>query len=112
MKYYKNVVTGEVFAFNADGSQDYLITKDMVELFGEALEQHLNPPLPPEIVEQVWLAEELETVATQLLLIEDGDPSALFGTDRQWRDYRIALRGWKEGAVGFPEIEQRPSRPS
>lgn len=62
--------------------------------------------------ESVWAVDEMKAIADQLLMLEDGDPKALSGTEREWRDYRIALRDWKEGAAGFPEIEQRPARPS
>lgn len=62
-------------------------------------------------VETEWIRDEMQVVADQLLRIEDGDPSALLGTEKQWRDYRIALRAWKEGAEGFPEIGARPQRP-
>lgn len=62
--------------------------------------------------EAEWVVAEMQLVADQLLRIEDGDPTALSGTEQQWRDYRIALRAWKEGAEGFPISEQRPVRPA
>ena len=62
-------------------------------------------------VEIAWKAAELLAVAEQLLRIEDGDPKALPGTDRQWRDYRIELRDWIEGAVGYPDATKRPVSP-
>lgn len=62
--------------------------------------------------EDEWTATEMVAVAGQLLMLEDEDPSALPGTAREWRDYRIALRAWKEGAEGFPISEQRPVRPA
>lgn len=61
--------------------------------------------------EASWVDAEMPIVAEQLVMIEDDDPSALPGTPRQWRDYRIALRAWKEGAEGFPKPESRPTRP-
>ncbi len=97
-----------------------------------------NPPegaveveAPPEWADQVWQfpgwgesvakqaetetlvkADELVLVADQLLRLEDDDPTALPGTARQWRDYRIALRAWSEGAEHFPDLEHRPQRPA
>lgn len=62
--------------------------------------------------ETAWVETEMPVVAEQLVMLEDEDPSALPGTARQWRDYRIALRTWKEGAAGFPEVAQRPTRPA
>lgn len=41
MKYYKKGY--EVFAFEADGSQDFLITKDMVRMSSEEVDKHINP---------------------------------------------------------------------
>lgn len=63
-------------------------------------------------VERVWQEDEMKLISEQLPAVEDGDPSALPGTEREWRDYRIKVRAWKEGAVGFPEAEKRPVRPS
>ena len=41
MKYYKK--NNEVYAFEADGSQDFLITKDMVRMSSEEVDKHINP---------------------------------------------------------------------
>lgn len=46
--------------------------------------------------EKSWRDLEMTLIADQLLRIEDGDPTALPGTDRQWRNYRIQLRAWAE----------------
>lgn len=49
MKYFFDPAVG-VRAFEADGSQDFLITPDMRQLTAEELEAHLNPPPTPEQV--------------------------------------------------------------
>ena len=41
MKYYK--LNGEVFAFESDGSQDDLITKDMTKMSDDDVDRHINP---------------------------------------------------------------------
>ncbi|WP_055128528.1 hypothetical protein [Pseudomonas mediterranea] len=64
------------------------------------------------VVEDTWRTAEVPFIADQLLAIEDDDPTALPGTDRQWRDYRIKVRAWKEGQTDFPDGTKRPSRPS
>ncbi len=67
--------------------------------------------LAPLIAEETeWVESERNFVTEQLEAIEDGEevPS----TEREWRDYRIQVRAWKEGAEGFPEAEKRPVRPS
>jgi len=52
MKYYKDV-KGEVFAFNADGSQDSYIKPDMVAMTQAQVDAHINPPLTPaQVIEQ------------------------------------------------------------
>lgn len=42
MKYFKK--NGVVFAFEADGSQDELITEDFVAMTAEEIAAHTNPP--------------------------------------------------------------------
>jgi len=63
-------------------------------------------------IEDQWRILEVAFIADQLIGIEDGDPSALPGTDAQWRAYRTKVRAWKEGALYFPDITHRPIRPS
>ena len=41
MKYYK--LNNEVYAFEADGSQDEYITEDMVKMTDEEVDIHINP---------------------------------------------------------------------
>lgn len=63
-------------------------------------------------VENAWRAEEVGFVADQLIGMEDSDPSALPGTELQWRSYRTLVRAWKEGAEYFPDSSHRPVRPN
>ena len=45
MKYYKN--KGKVYAYESDGSQDYIIPDDAVQMTDEEVESHLdNGPAP------------------------------------------------------------------
>lgn len=41
MKYYK--LNDVVYAFEADGSQDHLITNDHIEMTTEEIDQHISP---------------------------------------------------------------------
>lgn len=41
MKYYK--LNNEVYAFEADGSQDDYITEDMVKMTDDEVDRHINP---------------------------------------------------------------------
>lgn len=67
---------------------------------------------PLKDAETVWQTAEMAFIANQLTALEDQDPDALPGTDRQWRDYRIQVRKWLEGAEGFPAAALRPHRPT
>lgn len=63
------------------------------------------------VIEDEWRNGEMALIADQLIAIEDDDHSALPGTERQWRDYRTAVRAWKEGHFDFPDASKRPARP-
>ena len=41
MKYFK--FNGDMYAYEADGSQDHLITNDHIEMTTEEIDQHINP---------------------------------------------------------------------
>ena len=84
-----------------------LITKQMKEDSVKAAELVLAISR-----EDAWRTSELPFAADQLMAIDDDDPNRLPGTDREWRDYRIALRAWKEGNINFPEEALRPIRPT
>lgn len=43
MKYYKNETTGQVFAFEEDGSQDAFIAKQLVKLTPKEVKDHFAP---------------------------------------------------------------------
>ena len=45
MKYLKSPDTGEVFAFEEDGSQDEFIPAELVEMTADEVHAHLNPRL-------------------------------------------------------------------
>lgn len=70
----------------------------------------LLKPLRDE--QATWQVAEMTFIADQLIALEDLDPTALPGTERQWRDYRTQVRKWTEGAEGFPAVELRPRRPA
>ena len=42
MKYYRKT-NGVVYAFESDGSQDHLITKDLVQMKDDEVDKHINP---------------------------------------------------------------------
>lgn len=112
--YHENPWDGEIIhAFSADGSQDSYIKEGMVLMVDSEVDEFYSKKnnVVVESMEIAWVESEMEVVKEQLLRLEDDDPSALPGTERQWRDYRIALRAWKPGAEGFPYQNKRPKRP-
>lgn len=86
---------------------DWSKLRKAAEINAEAEAARLAPLIAAEVQ---WAEQERKFVAEQLEAIEDGEYA--IGTERQWRDYRIQVRAWKEGAEGFPEVEKRPVRPS
>lgn len=46
MKYFKDPETGDVYAYEADGSQDEYIKSGLVEMSVEDVEEHLRPNPP------------------------------------------------------------------
>lgn len=56
MKYYKHKMTGEVFAFAADGSDDECIAEELVLMSEAQVFDHLNPALPPPSRQQIEAA--------------------------------------------------------
>jgi hypothetical protein len=110
MKYYKNKETNEVFAFELDGSQDYLITKDFVAMEECEVYKHLNPEQSVEsliAIERYWRDSELTRADIELNKAQDGDGT---GSVRAWREYRKSLRVYPE-VEGFPVSGLRPKAP-
>jgi hypothetical protein len=74
MKYYKNLVTGQVFAFEADGSQDDFIPSNLVAMTPQEVQAHITPPpLPPktqftslEFLDRFTEAEQIAVVTATL----------------------------------------------
>lgn len=56
MKYYK--LNEVIYAYEADGSQDGLITNDHIEMTTEEIDQHINPEKYLSDEERIQLARE------------------------------------------------------
>lgn len=88
MKYYKDN-QNNIFAYELNGSQDYLIG-DKVAMTAEEVEAHINPPMPIEQKQEQFRAER-----NNLLVEADIEINKLvdLGLDpTEWRAYRQALR--------------------
>lgn len=56
MKYYK--LNNVVYAFESDGSQDDLITKDMIKMSDDEVDRHVNPEKYLSDIEKAQLSRE------------------------------------------------------
>ncbi|WP_099431110.1 phage tail protein [Pseudomonas mosselii] len=63
------------------------------------------------IAESAWRESEMQVAQQNVTAIEFGEESVP-GTAAAWKAYWLGLRAWKEGAVGYPDIDQRPARPA
>ena len=89
MKFYKNKA-GAVFAFNEDGTQDFLVTKDMVVMTPAEVLAHTNPPA---------------TIKQQLAKLEEENPI----TPRNLRELAMLVtEGFKQVTGGALDISQIP----
>ncbi|MFC4623079.1 hypothetical protein ACFO3A_12750 [Comamonas nitrativorans] len=58
MKYYKNDITGDVYAYENDGSQDDSILPELRQMTAAEVHAHLNPPpAPPRVPEKITRAQ-------------------------------------------------------
>ncbi|ODB37740.1 hypothetical protein A9L43_22255 [Pseudomonas mosselii] len=122
MKYYRDAVTNEVFAFEADGSQDSFIGDDLVLMSDEDVEAHLNPPTAVKSREQIEAAERewRDAAVTAVLWLRERHrdekdlqrsttlTSAQFA---ELLNYLQALRDWPQSEA-FPASQFRPESPS
>lgn len=110
MKHYKSE-SGEVFAFELDGSQDEYIPEGAKKMTAKQVEAHINP-LPTieqlKAAERSWRDIELSRADVQLNKLQDG--ANVPGTVGDWRKYRQALRDWPD-AEAFPSVDMRPVAP-
>jgi len=124
MKYFVDDVTGQVYAYAADGSQDSYIVPGLRAMTAAEVEAHLNPPPSHEqlvAIENTWRENEILAIGNQLLAIEEAEAAAeegedppadlLPGTRNQWLAYRTKVRAWKESNLVFPNSLFRPARP-
>lgn len=58
--------------------------------------------------ERLWRNTELTRADIQLMKVQDGTIG--LGTQKAWREYRIALREWPSHKK-FPDVTSRPTAP-
>lgn len=133
MNFYKNPSTGEVFAFEADGSQDAYILPDLVPMTPGEVLVHLNPPptadqvlaearfkldtlLGEADVSKAALASRISTLqdAIELGMATEAEVSELPLCEWQlteWKRYRVFL-GRVTSQPGFPAAIDWPIKPA
>ena len=112
MKYFKNS-NGEVYAFEADGSQDEFIKPEFIAMTSGEVDRHLNPQnyLSDEEKEQLRLAQFTPLTRYQFFraLLESGFKSADIETQIQTieDDYQreLVLLGW-QSATNFVRTDE------
>lgn len=113
MKYFKDSA-GDVWAFEDDGSQDELVTPQMVAMTEAEVEAHLNPPPSLQELaafESAWRDAEMPAAQQNVTAIEYGE-EGIPGTAQDWRKYWLALRKWSDTNPDFPDSSKRPVAPS
>ena len=63
-------------------------------------------------VEDAWRASEMAQARESRIAIAEMGDDSIPGTAKQWQDYWLALRDWKDGNPDFPDMSKRPIRPS
>ena len=118
MKYYRDEVTGDVYAFESDGSQDSFIGDDLVLMTDEQVEAHVNPPPvreQREAAEREWRDASVNAVLwlRERHRDEQDMQRSTTLTPAQFVElltYLQSLRDWPQSAA-FPAIEHRPVAP-
>lgn len=63
-------------------------------------------------VEDAWRSVEMPQARENRIAIAEMGDDSIPGTAKQWQDYWLALRDWKDGNPDYPDINKRPIKPS
>lgn len=94
MKYLRNPFTGEVFAFEIDGSQDRFIPDDLIAMTTEEVEAHLAPPPSADS-----LCKRIDSAADIARRAVAGDPLRAVEYDRAATEAHAYVSGGYQGSV-------------
>lgn len=124
MKYYIDPETGELFAFELDGSQDEFIGEKLKLLDAKGLakvraaQAEAAAPTPQELESRERALRDQTLLLTDSLVARHRDEveaerSTTLSAEqyRQLQGYRQDLRDWPE-SEHFPAIDYRPPPPS
>ncbi|WP_288521536.1 phage tail assembly chaperone [uncultured Pseudomonas sp.] len=121
MKYFRNLETGGVHAFAADGSEDDFIPGALVPMTAAEVEAHTNPPPTPKTQEQIEAAERAwrDAAVNAVLWLrerhrdeQDLQRSTTLTSERfaELLVYLQSLRDWPQSDA-FPDAASRPHEP-
>lgn len=63
-------------------------------------------------IEDAWRDTEMPLARENRIAIAEMGDDSIPGTAKEWSDYWLALRDWKDGNPDFPDMGKRPIRPS
>jgi len=124
MKYYIKRATGEVFAYESDGSQDSFISPDLELLDDKGLaevraaQEAAAAPTPEQVLQSANAQRDslLAVAGLRIAPLQDAvDLGSATDTDmanlKLWRQYRVAVNRVSEQA-GFPATIDWPAPPA
>lgn len=124
MKYYIDRATGEVFAYESDGSQDSFISHDLELLDDKGLaevraaQEAAAAPTPEQVLQSANAQRDslLAVAGLRIAPLQDAvDLGSATDTDtanlKLWKQYRVAVNRVSDQA-GFPATINWPAPPA
>lgn len=107
MKHFIEPVTNAIFAYEEDGSQDHLLTKDLVPISEEDIQAHMSAYTPLEVkISQTKLVRDVLLAQSDWTQLADVPET----TKAKWAEYRQSLRDVPAQKT-FPESVVWPKSP-
>ncbi len=111
MKYFRDSLAGEVFAFEGDGSQDAFIPEGLIEMTTKEVSEHLAPPVLTEEELSFNAGKERDSrLAQAAIRIAPLQDAVDFGEATASEEQ--ALTAWKRYRITVNRIIQQPGYPS
>ena len=92
MKYLKDPISGEVYAYEADGSQDAFIRPGLVAMTPEDVAAHISPPMSPDGRTSLRRGIDAAVDAAIPVVVGDRTPNTSRRRRRRPRSHLAAIR--------------------